>query len=458
MRGGGDGGTLQGMTVEATPRIFRDRVDAGRALGAALVPMGLERPVVIGLPRGGVPVAYEVACALGAPLDVLVARKIGAPGNPEFAIGAVAEGGAQVLNREAVASLLIGHEELEQAVAAARAQVGERVRRYRQAAEPLPLAGCTAVVVDDGLATGATARAALRAVRARGPARVVLAVPVAAPDSVESLRAEADDVVAVQMPEQLWAIGFWYEAFDQTPDAEVEALLRRARAGTREFAAEADDPPAPPSRPVEIPAADVEDQLHGDLTVPADATGLVIFAHGSGSSRHSPRNRHVAAVLNRGGQATLLLDLLAAGEELDRRNVFDIPLLARRLSAATRWARGEPSVAALPIGYFGASTGAGAALWAAAQTDGAIRAVVSRGGRPDLAARRLGAVGAPVLLIVGGRDEIVLDLNRQAQEELGGPAELVVVAGATHLFEEPGALDEVARLATNWFKQHLDGY
>jgi putative phosphoribosyl transferase len=213
------------------------------------------------------------------------------------------------------------------------------------------------------------------------------------------------------------------------------------------------DPPV--LQPVAIPLPGESEPLAGDLVVPERAIGLVIFAHGSGSSRHSPRNRHVAAALNRSRLATLLLDLLTAEEELDRRNVFDIPLLARRLVAATAWADERPELGALAIGYFGASTGAGAALWAAAEAGERVRAVVSRGGRPDLAAPRLADVRSSVLLIVGGHDPVVADLNRQALQQLPGPARLTIIPGATHLFEEPGTLDEVARLAADWFASHL---
>ena len=197
--------------------------------------------------------------------------------------------------------------------------------------------------------------------------------------------------------------------------------------------------------------------IDADLVVPAAARGLVIFAHGSGSSRHSARNRYVATVLQQDGLATLLLDLLTPEEELDRGNVFDIALLAQRLLIATRWAAAEPTTRELPVGYFGASTGGGAALVAAAQAGGEVRGVVSRGGRPDLAAPHLGDVRAPVLLIVGGNDRVVLDLNREAAAQLRAPHELVVVPGATHLFEEPGALEAVARPAADWFVQHLAG-
>lgn len=189
--------------------------------------------------------------------------------------------------------------------------------------------------------------------------------------------------------------------------------------------------------------------------MPDPASGLVVFAHGSGSSRFSPRNRAVAQVLHRRGLATLLLDLLRPDEERDRANVFDIELLAARLVAATRWAAHEPELGARPLGYFGASTGAGAALVAAAELGARISAVVSRGGRPDLAGSRLGEVRAATLLIVGGRDDVVLELNREARPQLRAESELAIIAGATHLFEEPGALDEVARLASDWFGRFI---
>ncbi|MEW6472883.1 MAG: dienelactone hydrolase family protein [Actinomycetota bacterium] len=201
--------------------------------------------------------------------------------------------------------------------------------------------------------------------------------------------------------------------------------------------------------------------LAGDLAVPAEATGIVVFAHGSGSGRHSPRNRQVAETLRRAGLATLLMDLLTeAEEEVDLRTRhlrFDIGLLARRLAGAARWLAGEPETAGRPIGYFGASTGGGAALVAAAEHPEGIGAVVSRGGRPDLADDALPAVAAPTLLIVGGEDHLVLDLNRQALQRLRAEKHLAVVPGATHLFEEPGALDQVSALAAEWFTRHLQG-
>ncbi len=421
---------------------FADRRDAGRRLAALLGDLRCENPVVVGIPRGGMPVAAEVAHALEAPLDLVVVRKIGAPGNPEYAIGALAEDDILVIDEEAVRLLRLEATELDTAVERARRELAER-SASRYAKRPrLAIAGRTVLLVDDGLATGHSAQAAARSLRQRGAARVILAVPVAAPASAHELHNWVDDVVCVQTPADLWAIGLWYEDFSPTSEEEVAALLaEHTGAVAREVAIEA--------------APDIG--LSGDLTVPwgAYARGVVAFAHGSGSSRLSPRNRRVARALNDAGFATLLFDLLTPQEEADRANVFDIPLLAQRLVAATHWLRRQPETARLALGYFGASTGSAAALLAAVELKAGVCAVVSRGGRPDLAQARLSEVVAPVLLIVGGADMAVLELNRQAQRRMRCENELAIVPGATHLFEEPGALDRVARLAIDWFTQHL---
>lgn len=204
---------------------------------------------------------------------------------------------------------------------------------------------------------------------------------------------------------------------------------------------------------IRVPIDDVV--VAGHLTVPQRPRGIVVFAHGSGSSRHSPRNRYVADVLVSAGLATLLFDLLTPAEEADRANVFDIELLARRLIGVTVWQRTQDDTAGLQVCYFGASTGGGAALRAAADPQVEIAAVVSRGGRPDLAGAWLGKVDAPTLLIVGGRDETVLELNRQAAAAITAECAIAVVPGATHLFEEPGALEQVAAVARDWFLDHV---
>lgn len=196
--------------------------------------------------------------------------------------------------------------------------------------------------------------------------------------------------------------------------------------------------------------------LKAILSVPQDASAMIIFAHGSGSGRLSPRNNHVASALQKDGFATLLLDLLTPEEEWDRANVFDIELLAGRLSMAARWIRNQPGFSEIPIAYFGASTGAGAALVAAARDDPQVAAIVSRGGRPDLAGRWLEQVRAPVLLIVGSLDGLVIDLNRQAYDALQCPKRMTIIKGAGHLFEEPGTLEEVIVDASAWFSAHCE--
>src|SRR5215208_1956843 len=200
-------------------------------------------------------------------------------------------------------------------------------------------------------------------------------------------------------------------------------------------------------------------ELEGSLAVPEGARGVVLFAHGSGSGRHSPRNRQVAGVLRGAGLATLLIDLLTEDEEAEDLRTghlrFDIGLLADRLAGATHWLRENPDTTGWRTGYFGASTGAGAALVAAAERPEDVGAIVSRGGRPDLAGVALSRVKAPTLLIVGGNDAPVIEMNEEAMDRLRAEKRLEIVPGATHLFEEPGALDEVARLAADWFQRHL---
>ncbi|MEV6398535.1 alpha/beta family hydrolase [Streptomyces sp. NPDC051907] len=434
---------------------FSDRTDAGRQLAEALRQMRGDDPVVLGLPRGGVPVAYEVAQALGAPLDVIVVRKLGVPYHRELGFGAIGEGGVRVISDDIVRRGRLRRSDVETVEHAEEAELVRQAKRFRADRRRIEIAGRTVIVVDDGIATGATAAAACEVVRAQGAARVVLAVPVAPPDAVAWLRTEADEVVCLSTPVAFSAVGEWYQDFSQTPDEEVVRLLAQAANAPAAGAARA---PVAVSEAVAedvVEAVDVEAdgvRLAGDLALPQNAQAVVVFAHGSGSSRHSPRNRRVATALNQAGLGTLLFDLLTPAEEADRANVFDIETLARRLVGVTRWLRErEP----LPVGYFGASTGAAAALRAAAEAPEGVGAVVSRGGRPDLTGPRLGDVRAPTLLVVGGRDTTVVELNLQAQRELRCENRLEIVPGATHLFEEPGALDEVASSARDWFTTHL---
>ena len=473
---------------------FMDRTDAGRHLASSLDRLRGSDVVVLGLPRGGVPVAFEVARALGAPLDVIVVRKLGVPYQPELAMGAIGEGGIRVSNDDVIRRGGITSQEIAAVEERERADLDQQAQRFRAGRPHTDLAGRTAVIVDDGIATGSTAAAACQVARQLGASQVVLAVPVGAPESLDALRKVCDDVVCPHAPPFFMAVGTFYDDFRHVSDQEVSDLLARAHeaetvpaAGDQAAAApgpasaggnvpEAAAPGSDRETPghmvatrsqrqtagsrgrdedVDLQVADGAITLAGHLTRPANAAGTVIFVHGSGSSRHSPRNRFVAEQLNEAGLGTLLFDLLARDEELDRANVFDIQTLAARLADVTAWLRGQPGGLPPALGYFGASTGAAAALWAAAEPGAHIDAVVSRGGRPDLADTRLADVHSPTLLIVGGRDEVVLGLNKQAQQQLRCENRLAIVPGATHLFEERGALRTVTRLARDWFAAHF---
>lgn len=434
---------------------FRDRSDAGQQLAGKLERLRGRDVVVLGLPRGGVPVAFEVASTLKSPLDVIVVRKLGVPFQPELGMGAIGEDAVRIVNHEVVRLANVSEGELAQIESRERIELERQAQGFRGGRQRVPLQGRTAIIVDDGIATGSTARAACQVARAHGAETVVLAVPVAPWPSIVELSRTADEVVCLSTPQPFYAVGEWYHDFSQTSDEEVVNLLERA---AKELA-DAGEPIAAGRSPerreedVEIPAGTLS--LAGNLVVPELVRGFVLFAHGSGSSRHSPRNRFVATALNHAGLGTLLLDLLTPEEEVDRSQVFDIELLASRLVSATNWLRELPDARARRLGYFGASTGAAAALRAAAELQDDVAAVVSRGGRPDLAGDALEQVTAPTLFIVGGNDEVVLDLNRQARVHLRCESEVAVIPGATHLFEESGALEKVADLAQAWFIRHL---
>ena len=431
---------------------FLDRADAGRRLGQRLVGLRGQDVVVLGLPRGGVPVALEVAKVLAAPLDVIVVRKLGVPFQPEVAMGAIGEGDTRVLDPRVGALSGVSEGDLQKVELKERGILESQVARYHGGRTRSDLNGGTAIIVDDGLATGSTARAACQVARQLGAARVMLAVPVA-PARVLASLTEPDDVECLVPARMFHSVGYYYRDFSPTGDEEVMQMLDAAHRPPRRPTAAGPLEAEGVEEDVDIPCEAI--RLSGSLHLPSPGRPVVVFAHGSGSGRHSPRNRYVASVLQDAGLGTLLLDLLTPDEEVVRANVFNIALLAGRLTTASKWLGTRQDTSSGRVGYFGASTGAGAALWAAAETDAQVAAVVSRGGRPDLAGSRLAAVRAPTLLIVGGADTQVLALNRQAMDRMQAPTRLEVVPGATHLFEEPGTLARAATLAADWFAQYL---
>jgi predicted phosphoribosyltransferase/dienelactone hydrolase len=428
--------------------MFVDRQSAGKQLGHALAPRRFPNPVILALPRGGVPVAFEVAKILQAPLDVLVVRKIGAPINPEFAIGAISENDALVINQLERHQLGVSDTQLERLIARQRVQLDRRIALYRRGKPLIDLVGRTVILIDDGMATGSTAAAAVITLRAMNTGQIVVAVPTASEEAVDYLGSLADEVISLETPINFGSVGQRYERFNEISDEEVQNYLN-PQAGS----ASVNVNQVAIDQVIQIPIGH-GDSLPGSLTIPKGSLGLVVFAHGSGSSRLSERNIAVANALQRDGLGTLLFDLLTEQEALDRRNVFDIQLLAQRLITARDWLRNQEVTRDLALSYFGASTGAAAALVAAAN-DHTIAAIVSRGGRADLAGLSLQLVKAPTLLIVGGRDHEVLELNRYAKKHLLCRSDMQIVSGATHLFEEPGTLSEVAKLASQWFHKYL---
>ncbi|MGC8510024.1 MAG: phosphoribosyltransferase family protein [Acidimicrobiales bacterium] len=427
---------------------FVDQVDAGRQLAARLASWRGRDVVVAALPRGGVPVAYEVALSLGAPLEILVVRKIGVPHQPEVAMGALGEDGVVLVHHDVVRAAGVDRERFDDVERRERDELARRVELYRGSRPPADLRGRTVLLVDDGVATGATARVAARVARARGAIAVVLVTPVVAADAVASLREDIDEVIAVIVARGPFAVGQWYQRFDQTTDEEVLDDLGRA---ARRFARPRDDEPwTGPTEVVDIVTSTA--RLEGHLSVPDAARTVVLVAHTG--AHEALRDLQVTESLNRRGHATLLLDLLVGDEARDRTAV-DAELLARRLVEATTWV-GHRVGDDVALGYLGAGVGAAAALRAAAGVPPPVAAVVSLGGRVDLAGdHALERLRVPTLLIVGGDDPFAVTLTSAVRRRLTCENRVVIVPGATHLFSEPGAMEQAAELAGDWFDATL---
>ena len=417
---------------------FKDRIEAGQRLAQALSHLARPEMIVLGLPRGGVPVAFEVASRLHAPLDVLIVRKLGTPGQRELAFGAVGEGGVQVLNDDVVEMERLSAQAISRIASEENSEIERRLIVYRNGRPPLNLTGKIAVVVDDGLATGATARAACMVAKRLGANAVVLAVPVAPTGWEKDFLDVADERVSLFQSPDFGSVGYFYEHFDPISDETVRALL------TYSVHHQVDE---------EV-IIDVGGHraVMANIRAPLGASGVVVFAHGSGSGRKSPRNMRVADSMHGAGLATVLVDLLDADDDVDR--TFDIPFLTERLTRVVEWVKKHPILGRLPLALYGASTGAAAAV-AAAANDHDIRCVVCRGGRVDLAAEQVADLVQPVLLIVGSLDTVVLGLNTVFCEQLGPRCTMKVVEGASHLFEENGALQQVARQAIEYLTSHL---
>lgn len=414
---------------------FKNREEAGNLLAERLIPFRDSNPIILALPRGGIPLSKIIAKRLHAPIDLIFIRKIGAPGNEEFAVGAVAEDEKPIFNEELISLYNLDRKVISGLVADQVREIRTRSKLYRKIFKSLAWQGRTVIVVDDGLATGASMKAALLWLQTKMVKKIIVAIPVSSKEGMEEIKPFCDEAISLITPHQFWSVGSWYHEFKQLTDEEV----LHESSNVVDLVDEND-----------IRLYDYNEPLKGLLQTPLNARGLVIFAHGSGSNYKSPRNQQVAKALHEAGYITLLFDLLTADEANHKNNVFDINLLSRRLNLATEWAK--KNFPHLPLGYFGASTGAAAALKSASERND-IFAIVSRGGRPDLAMDALAKVDIPVLLIVGKEDDLVVPLNKSARNKLKN-CQMELIPKAGHLFEEPGTLEQVIELSVGWFNQH----
>ncbi len=426
--------------------MFADRAAAGRALAGALVGVVKAPCVVAAIPRGGVTVALPVAERLGAPLTVAYARKLSAPFAPELAFGAVDEDGEMVLSAGTVEALGLGEPDVAQAKVRVLAEVRRRMARYQVPPLAAFLPGSAVVLVDDGLATGLTMRAALAYARRHGATEVVVAVPCASVQAATRFREEADRFVSLIVDERFMAVGQYYADFSPVSDEEVIAML-----------AEAPRAPSAPAAPSSIRfRAPQGHALTGELLLPGGPGPhpVVVFAHGWGSGRQSPRNRAAAEALRGAGIGAFLFDFTGHGESEGMREASTLAQQADDLGAALDAVAGMNDIDPGRIGVAGASSGAAAAL-ARASIDARIAALVLRSGNPAGAEDAAARVTAPVLLLVGEHDLPTLAANRAVAARLAGPCRLEVVPGGDHLFGEPAALARAVDLTVAWFAEHL---
>ncbi len=418
--------------------LFRDRVDAGKQLAKALQGRGIERPLVLAIPRGGVPVAAEVAEVLGGELGVVVARKLGAPGQPELAIGAITSDGVCYLNERLVDETGARGRYLAEEQGRQAAEARRREEAFDGQMRP-PAKGRDVIVVDDGIATGATAIAAVRSMKGAGARRVILAVPVGPPETIEKMRSEADEVVCVAVERDFWAIGQFYADFRPVEDDQVRAALAKA----------AKQPAGGDRREATVERDGV--RLAVRLATPAGEGPFpaVVFVHGLGSGKDSPRNVVIAHQLFEAGIATVLFDLSGHGESSHDPRGMDA--YVDDLAAVEGWVRRQPDIDGRRVGVAGSSLGGVVALEAVRAGRSHPAALVLRG--PPAERRDFGGLAVPTLVVVGGADPLAADILAAADG--CAAVKVAVVQGAGHLFEEEGTLDLALARTIDWFATRL---
>jgi len=469
--------------------VFKNREQAGKKLSSALKDLNLDHPLVIAFSNGGIPVAVQVAHALSAELDYLAVKKIRVPENPEYVIGALTEGGVSFIHESALKRVGLSGSELQELLKQKQASLQRQIDFFRSEIPMISPFNRNIILVDDGLASGSSARVSLRYLKSHHPKSLTLAIPVCPRKITESLKAECDEFICLYSQEDLAPFSQFYQDYFKVSDSHALRILhgsqKKHESHSKNSSIYASSPTSkshqmkldlphpvlpltsalwspsisqssqPSIQEIEIydsSCSKTPIQLKGILQIPSHCKGIVIFAHGSGSSHLSPRSQIVAQIFHQTGLGTLLFDLLTPDESNSKKNIFNIPQLGARLLLALREIKKRSEIRNLPIGLFGASTGAAAALWSAAHSPHLISSIVSRGGRPDLVLSILPQVSAPVLLIVGSNDTPVIEMNSKASAQLKN-GKLILIPGATHLFEEPGALELVAESASQWFHQ-----
>lgn len=421
--------------------LFRNRIDAGQRLAESLKGYQGSDAVVLGIPRGGVPVAAEVARSLGLPLDVAVARKLGAPGQPELAIGACTANGGLYLNDDLIHDLGVGEAYLDREVERKRAEARDRELRFRGGRPSPALTGRIVILVDDGLATGATIRAAVQSVRRAGPSKLVAAVPVGAPESCASLRGEVDELVCLWEPDGFMAVGQFYRDFSPTEDDEVERILREASRDTHR----------------EVTFRNSRGRrLAGTLLLPRDAERppVVLFAHGFNSSRRSSRNLMIAERLVASGIAAFLIDFTGHGDSEGDIRDATVEQMADDLRSAIDYISAEAAVDAERIGLSGSSSG-GIVSAREAAWDERVRVLVLRSVPAEDLFEAAARIRATTLVIAGANDIPIVEEDRALADVIAGPHHFDVVPHAGHLFERPGEMERVTDLSVDWFVSHL---
>ena len=406
---------------------FKNRQHAGVVLANAIYKEWLHKnAVVVALPRGGIPVARVVAKKLRAPLECISVSKVGTPHNPENSIGAVGENYQIWLNNDMISFLKITQAELDKTIAQSMRDVQHLAKVLRRGLKSVDLHGRSVILVDDGLTTGSSMLVAIRSLRIQGAKEIAVVVPVASATAIDLIKPEADFVFSAHTPSIYGSAGEWYEDYLPVEDEQLIRILKSFS-----------------YHEVTLEVGNVK--LTGELVQPQNCRGWIVFAHGGGSSRKNRANLKVAQKLNEEGFGTLLFDLLTDEEAKLRTSFFyDIEFLAHRFSLVTRWLKARPEWNHLPIGYFGAGTGAAVALQCCAEYEQEIFSIVSRAGRPDLA-KELEKVKCPVLLLVGAKDERMIYLNRMT-EKLMTNAKIKVITGV---------FDQFVVSSSHWFEEKL---